>query len=219
MLILAIDGALARCSAALWADGTLLAHAAMPGERGHPAVLPPLVARVLGAAGVAVAHLDAIAAGIGPGGFTGLRAALSLAQGLALAGDVALIGITTGEAMAASLPPALRSRAVWSAIDNRRGRLVLERLSPGSLRATPPESLSEADLPRPEGPVVVVGDAAPVVAARLAARGADVLLADPRLPDAGALAAAAAGQLAAGLAPRPALPLYVEPPALRAPPR
>jgi tRNA threonylcarbamoyl adenosine modification protein YeaZ len=205
MLILALEGALAGCSACVWADGVVRAEAEVAGERGHPSVLPGLVERVLREAGVTAPSLDLVAVGVGPGGFTGLRTTLALAEGLALAAGVKLSGVTTGEALAAALTPAeAAGREVWCALDNKRGRLILERVG------RRPEALDEADLPRPEGRVVLVGDAAPRAAARLAARGLPVLLGAPRRPRARDVAAVAASR-----PPRPAEPLYVEPPAVR----
>ena len=208
MRLLALDGALARASAALWQDGETLSGARQDGARGQPAALPALVARVLshGAAGGAP---DAVAVGIGPGGFTGIRAAVALARGLAAGWGVPVLGVTTGEALAAALPPwQSAGRAVWSVTVAGRGGMVLER--PGE----PPLLLEEATLPRPAGPVALVGDAAPAAAARLRARGADALLSDSRLPEAAGVAAAAARARAAGTA-REAAPLYAEPLALR----
>jgi hypothetical protein len=62
-----------------------------------------------------------------------------------------------------------------------------------------------------------VGDAAPIVAARLLARGADAVLTDSRLPDAGAAALVAARRLSGAIPPREGAPLYAEPPAVRMP--
>ena len=215
-LILALDAALAGCSAALVEGGRVLAARAAQGDRGHAALLPPMVEAVLNEARVAATALDAVAAVVGPGGFTGIRAALALAEGLALGAGRPAIGVTTGEALAAALP--LGPRAIWAVIDNRRGRVMLERFPPGSLRAEGvPEVVAEAELPRPGGPVAVVGDAAPSVAARLAARGVDALLGEARLPSAIAAARVAALRLEGALPPLAARPLYVEPPAVRRP--
>jgi tRNA threonylcarbamoyladenosine biosynthesis protein TsaB len=212
MRLLAVDGSLARASVALWADGVVLAARAQAGARIQPTALPPMAAALLEQAGL----LDAIAVVVGPGSFTGLRSAIALAEGIALGLGIPVIGVTTGEALAAALPAPLRaSREVWSAVDTRRGRVALERIAPGGWAAGPPVVLEERDLPRPAGPVAVVGDAAPLVAARLLARDLDAMLTDSRLPDAGAAAAVAALRLAGAIPPRDAAPLYQEPPAVR----
>lgn len=219
MIILALDGALARCSAAVLADGAVLAAAREDAARGQAALLPPMVDAVLARAGVAAPALSAVAVGVGPGGFTGLRAALALAEGIALAAGLPLIGVTTGEALAAAIPDERRrGRALWSVVDNRRGRVVLERFAPGAMVPDgPPEAFDEAALPAAPGPIAIAGDAAAAVAARLAAQERDVLLSDVRLPEAAVLARVAAARLAGAIPPRDAVPLYVEPPAVRAP--
>jgi tRNA threonylcarbamoyladenosine biosynthesis protein TsaB len=219
MLILALDASLARCSAALLRDGALLAERRQDTARGHASLLPPMAQAVLAKAGLTAGALAAVAAVVGPGGFTGLRTALALAKGIALAAGVPVVGVSTGEALAEAIPPAVREgREVWAAIDNRRGRVVLERFAAGGLAAlAPAEAMAETALPAPAGPVAVAGDAATLVAARLAARGADVRLTDTRLPEAAAAARVAARRLAGELPPLAARPLYVEPPAVRPP--
>jgi tRNA threonylcarbamoyladenosine biosynthesis protein TsaB len=199
MRILAIEGALARCSAAVWADGTVVAAAATDAPRGQPALLPPMVRDVLARAGGAP---DAVVVGVGPGGFTGLRAAIALAEGIARGAGCPLAGITTGEALLAALPPDMRAgRSVWAAIDNRRGRVVLELFAPDDAMPAAPLVAALDALPPTRGPVLVLGDAAE---------------AHPGLPDAADLARLAAQRLRAGLPPRPAAPLYAEPPAVTA---
>ena len=217
MRILAIEGALARCSVALLADGRVLAARQAEAARGHPALLPRFVAEVLAEAGLTAAGLDAVAVGIGPGGFTGLRTAIALAEGLAQAAGRPLIGVTTGEALAAALPDdRAAGRAIWAAIDNRRGRVVLECFAPGAAMPGPPIVAPLDSLPPAETPVLLLGDAAEAVAALLAARG-DRAEASPGLPLADAVATVAARRLAGHLPPRSAAPLYAEPPAVSAP--
>lgn len=214
MRILALDGSLARCSAALWVGGAVAARRVVAGDRVQPTALPPLAAELLREAGT----LDAVAVVVGPGGFTGLRTAIALAEGIALGRGVPVIGVTTGEALAAALPASLRAgREVWAAVDTKRGRFALERFAPGgAVPLGPPMVLAERELPAPAHPVAVVGDAAPQVAARLLARDHAAMLTDSRLPDAVAVARVAARRLAGAIPPRDAAPLYQEPPALRA---
>lgn len=216
MRILALDGSLARASAALWVDGGVVARRAVPGDRVQPTALPVMAEALLAEAG---RRLDAVAVVVGPGSFTGLRSAIALAEGIALGLSVPVVGVTTGEALAAALPEAVRARReVWAAVDTRRGRVALERIPRGGLvPGGPPVVLAERELPRPAGPVAVVGDAAPLVAARLLARECDALLTDSRLPDAAAAARVAALRLSGAIAPRGAAPLYQEPPAVRMP--
>ncbi len=211
MRILAIEGALARCSVALWQDDAPLAAEAEEAARGHPALLPRMAAAVLARAGLGASSLDAVAVGVGPGGFTGLRAAIALAEGMARGAGVPLVGVTTGEALLAALPPeAAAGRPAWSVLDTRRGRVALEIFAPGEPMPAAPRILDLAALPAPPPGLLLLGDAAVAVAGVVGA-GAD---AHPGLPDAVAVARVAARRLAGILPPRDATPLYAEPPAV-----
>jgi tRNA threonylcarbamoyladenosine biosynthesis protein TsaB len=217
MRILAIEGALARCSVALWADGRVLAARLSDAARGQPALLPRFVMEVMAEAHVMATALDAVAVGVGPGGFTGLRAAIALAEGVARGAGRPLVGVSTGEALAAALPGgAAAGRAVWAAVDNRRGRVVLECFAPGTTVPRPPLVAGLDSLPVAASPVLVLGDAAEVVAVALAARG-DAAEAWPGLPLAEWVAVVAARRLAGTMPMRGAGPLYAEPPAVSAP--
>lgn len=193
MRILALESAGGRCSVALVEQGRAVAHAAREAARGHATLLPELARQVLGDA-----VIDGVAVGVGPGGFTGLRAGIALAAGIAQGRGVPLWGVSSGAALAALEPPP-PGHECWVAIDNRRGRIFLER--PG----LPWQTLDEAALPMPSAPLLLLGDAAPQAAARLLARGARVVLGRGRLADALGVARACARL--------PPEPLYVDPPA------
>ena len=210
MLILGLDASLARCSAAVLADGVVRAERCEEGGRGYATALPVLVREVLGEAGLWATALDGVAVTVGPGSFTGLRAALALAHGMALAVGRPVLGVSVAEALAEAVPEC-RGRVLWVAIDSRRGRVFLHR-GRGDFVAVALDAL-----PFPDAPVAVAGDAAVAVAAKLAARGGDVTLTDARMPLARHVASVGARRLAGELAPLAAQPLYIDPPEARLP--
>lgn len=99
MLILALETSTELGSCALWRDGELVERLC-PAGQSHSETLLPLVRELLGEAGLKVAQLDAIAFGVGPGAFTGLRVTCGIAQGLAVAANIPLVPVTSLEAMA-----------------------------------------------------------------------------------------------------------------------
>ncbi len=208
MLILTLDSALARVSAAVLDDEQILAADSRDVARGI-ALLPTMAEAVLTASGVRPAALGLIGVTVGPGGFTGIRGALSLAHGIGLAASVPVVGVTVPEALAAALP-LCPERPLWVAIDSRRGRVFLAVA--GRIAAVALDSP-----PLPDGPIALAGDAAATVAARLAERGADVMTTAAILPDPLGIARAARERLRGVTAPLAAQPLYVDPPEARAP--
>lgn len=189
----------------------MLAQRHQDGGRGQAALLAPMVAEVLAEAGITATGLAAVAVTTGPGSFTGLRAAIALAQGIAAGAGCALIGVTVAEALIAALPARAANREIWVAIDSRRDRVFL-------LRGADHAAYALNALPVASGRIAVAGDAAIAVACRLAARGtASVMLTDARLPDAVMLAAVAARRLADQLPMVPVEPMYIDAPEAKLP--
>ena len=87
------------CSVALWRDGEIAALEERAGQR-HSELLLPMLERLLRQNDFTASRLDAVAFGAGPGSFTGLRIACGVAQGIALARGLPVIGISTLEAIA-----------------------------------------------------------------------------------------------------------------------
>lgn len=99
MKILALDTATEACSVSLGiGDRTIDRYVEL--ERGHAEQLLPMVDSVLAEGGITLSSLDAIAFGRGPGGFTGVRLAASVAQGLAYGAQVGVVPISDLAAVA-----------------------------------------------------------------------------------------------------------------------
>ncbi|MEM8802205.1 MAG: tRNA (adenosine(37)-N6)-threonylcarbamoyltransferase complex dimerization subunit type 1 TsaB [Pseudomonadota bacterium] len=91
MKILAFDTSSAHVTAGLFGYGTPLYEEM---ARGQAERLLPMCEEVLSAASLTFQELDAIAVGVGPGNFTGIRIAVSAARGLALSLSIPAIGVS-----------------------------------------------------------------------------------------------------------------------------
>lgn len=170
--------------------------------------LAAATASLLAEAAIAPASLEAIVAMVGPGSFTGLRAALALAHGLAAGAGVALVAVGGGEAFAHALPgrPLL---AVFAG--GRAGRFVLQQIGADGTIGAPFACDSARLRTQPLAPgVVLVGPAAGDAGALLDAAGADATPPSLAAPPDAAITAAARARLAGRLAPRPATPIYAD---------
>ncbi len=209
MRILALDSAVGRCSATIVLNGEVVAGYQQDIDRGHAAILPIMARDCLRDADVRASELDLVAVTVGPGSFTGIRAGVALAQGIALAAGIPVIGVTVGEAIADSLPQR-GGRPLWCTTTSRRGRIFLET-------GEQVLSLSITDLPNPSGPVAIAGNEAAIVASRLAARGVNVMLTDARMPTGRHIAAVAERRFQGAIRSLPAEPMYVDPPEAKLP--
>lgn len=99
MRILAVETSTEHCSVALYRDGEVRARAELAGQR-HSEILLGMIEQLLNEAGSSMQELDGIAFGAGPGSFTGVRIAASVAQGLAFGLDIPVLPVCTLEALA-----------------------------------------------------------------------------------------------------------------------
>ncbi len=99
MRILAIETSTEHCSVALYRDGEVRSRGELAGQR-HSEILLGMIERLLAEADCVLEELNGIAFGAGPGSFTGVRIAASVAQGLALGLDIPVLPVCTLEALA-----------------------------------------------------------------------------------------------------------------------
>ncbi|HEX3984825.1 MAG TPA: tRNA (adenosine(37)-N6)-threonylcarbamoyltransferase complex dimerization subunit type 1 TsaB [Acidisoma sp.] len=211
-LILAIDAASSLCSAVLWDGGSgagrLAAQVERQGPTGEAALLPRMVADLLAGNGRSVGELGAVAVNVGPGSFTGLRASIAVAHGLAIGAGLPVIPVTMAEALSIAAAPAEDPVEVWCALDARNGRVFLHR-------GGAPEAWSVVEIvdpPLPAGPVLLTGDGAPALGAALESAGVTLRVSTARQSHAAAVAQAAMQRRAGLLARLAPVPLYIDPP-------
>jgi tRNA threonylcarbamoyladenosine biosynthesis protein TsaB len=211
--LLALETSADACSAALWVDGEV-AGRYEEAPRRHVELILPMVQELLAEGGIAMSALDAVAFGAGPGSFTGVRIAVSAAQGFGLAAGLPLVPVSSLAALAARAL-AGEARRVYVAQDARMGEVyagAYERDGPGEggggLRMLVPDSLLAPERVRPEGAWWLAGGGWERYPEMGGAESTDTGL---RFPRAHEVAALAAPRVAAGetVAPREAEPVYL----------
>jgi tRNA threonylcarbamoyladenosine biosynthesis protein TsaB len=218
-VILALDAAGLGCSVAVSLGEEVVVEERIDTMHGQAEALLPLVDKAMREAGQMAASLDLVVATIGPGSFTGIRAGLAAARGIALATGARLLGVTSFDAVAveAVRSDCLETRFLLVALESRREDLYVQFCDPhgGALRepaAIMPFLFREAVTATiGANPLLVAGDAAQRAAVALAQRPDTAVLEDS--------APGAIGTLRAGLrllrlgsaadVPRP---LYLRPP-------
>jgi tRNA threonylcarbamoyladenosine biosynthesis protein TsaB len=121
VITLALDAATYRGSVAVLDGPRVLAAATVEMRGADEERLMPAVAGVIDAAGIEIRSLDGIVCGEGPGSFTSLRIAASIAKGLALGGGVPLHAISSLALLAVSTPATRRQGRYVAAFDALRG--------------------------------------------------------------------------------------------------
>jgi tRNA threonylcarbamoyladenosine biosynthesis protein TsaB len=222
MLILALDTTTRAGSCALARDGHVVAEAASDASRPPASRLPAELIALLERERVALRDIDAFAVATGPGSFTGLRIGIATMQGLAVAADTPLIGVTGFDALAVIADvrragAAERTRRVATWVDAWRGEVYAALYENGSEVEPPIVARPESLLARLAGlPPIFIGDGAAAYHDLIRARlGSDATFADPIAPLlAGTIATMAAAAARVGQRPPPHAirPIYVRRP-------
>jgi tRNA threonylcarbamoyladenosine biosynthesis protein TsaB len=156
MKLLAIETSTEVCSVALHVDGEVRERHELAPRR-HTQLVLPWSEQLLAEAGLRKSQLDAIAVGRGPGAFTGVRLAIAIVQGMALALDRPVLPIST----LATLAMQGQGDHRLAAIDARMGEVYLGefvRDADGLVSAASDELIVPPHLaPLPAGPRHGVG--------------------------------------------------------------
>jgi tRNA threonylcarbamoyladenosine biosynthesis protein TsaB len=159
-LILAIETATHQCTVALGRDGGLLAERSSgAAKQAHAASVNVFVDAVMREAGHALEELNAVAVGIGPGSYTGLRIGLSAAKGLCHALDIPIIGISTLSALARAAGTS--ASVQWPMIDARRMEVFAQRhLANGKPEGEVSAIILDEAWAKGQGVITIYGDGA-----------------------------------------------------------
>ena len=157
MRILAIDTSTSWCSVALSFDGQIKHRHELLGARASQHLLP-WINELLDSVGAQHHDLDAIAVGIGPGAFTGVRLSVAIVQGLSVGANRPVIPVASLDAMAmqvvqsqafqASAPAADTQFLI--ALDARMGEVYWARYQVNPMFNQSPKRIGEITLSSPE---------------------------------------------------------------------
>lgn len=215
--LLAIDTATEACSAALLIGDEVIERSEIAPRR-HAELILPMIEALLGEAGISRRQIDAIAVGRGPGAFTGVRLAISVAQGLALGLDIPVVPVSSLAALAQDAPADIDA-PILAVIDARMGEVYAgtflrdadAMVAPIGLESVGPAS--RLVLPKVPARWSIVGSGWGAYRDALSAHlpQPPVFADGTRFPQARAIARLAAPQLAAGrgVAAEFALPVYL----------
>ncbi len=213
MKLLALDTALdALAVAVLTRDGDridVIASTEIIG-RGHAERLMGAVEALLDRAGTTLAEIDAFAATVGPGSFTGIRIGVAVARGFALAARKPSLGVPTLEALAAEGRALRPDRAVFAVLDARKDEVYAQGFDAAGAALGRAEVIAPAVVAARAGALdaVLLGTGARLVAADAPAC---EVLAAPTIPSIETVARLALARLdACGACEKPS-PLYVRP--------
>lgn len=169
-VILAFDTAGSACSVAAACGDTVLAHERQEMRHGHAEALLPMIDRVIAATGLSPKDIDTVAVTAGPGGFTGIRAGLAAAHGLALAAGAHLVGVSSFAAVAGVV--AESGTRLLVALDSRREDLYMQLFGAEHMPVAGPASMPPDRLAGwiGDGALTIAGDAVDAALAALDGR-------------------------------------------------
>ncbi len=147
MLLLAFDTATPAVTVALHDGQRVLAETVTVDARRHGELLAPSIAKVIADAGAEPGDLTAIATGVGPGPYTGLRVGVVTARVFGRTLGIPVYGVCTLDVLARAAVPAAAGREFLAATDARRKELYWARYEGSGSRVTGPAVSRPAEIP------------------------------------------------------------------------
>ena len=147
MKIIAFDTVAGASSVAVFSDGKKVYSCRKMLERGHAEVLIPMMKEAISTVSFDFLDLDLIAVTVGPGSFTGIRVGLATARSLSVAANVPIIGVTSFEAVAASITEKeWAGTPVLIALETRRDDFYLQMFNDTRARLGEPKAVGSPDI-------------------------------------------------------------------------
>ena len=199
-VILAFEASTNQLSVAVYADGMIRAMKLAEAAVGQAASLVPLAVSALAEADIGFAMISHVAAGRGPGSFTGLRVSLAAAKGVCLAHDLPGLGISGLEALAYSCGDEEGDLPILCLADTRRGNVYAQFFA---VDMTPQGDIFEAQVEQlpllvpsafGQEAILLAGYGGQAAAAAFISAGRQVRLAGGRMISADIISAVAADQ-------------------------
>jgi tRNA threonylcarbamoyl adenosine modification protein YeaZ len=155
-VLLAIDSSTGTSVAVVDRDGGILAEHAVDDTMRHAEVVGALIRDTLGDAGVVAADLSAVACGMGPGPFTGLRIGIAAARAFAFGAGKRIVPLVSHDAVAFAWYSAGNSGELLVATDARRRELYWSAYAGATENGLPIRSAGPAlaephDVPQARG--------------------------------------------------------------------
>jgi tRNA threonylcarbamoyladenosine biosynthesis protein TsaB len=184
---------------------------------GQAEALLPMVEEVVREAGLTAAAINLVAVTTGPGSFTGIRVGIAAARGIALARGLPLIGVSSFEAVAETVPSdALAGGRLLVVLESRRADLYVQFFDPARRplsepAARLPETLATA-VTLAEGDAIAIAGAAAARAAAALGGPPNAKVIEAALPPVAGVVRAALRRWRCGERSGPVRPLYLRPP-------
>jgi len=219
MKILSIDTAHGICSVAVAENGAVIAQREEYEQSRQAERLFLIIEEILKENKLSYSQIDAIAANIGPGSFTGVRIGLAAARGIALAAKIPVIGVSGFESLEYKAKSFMASEDILIAFDARREQVFTKFYSKGFGGEEALMSYGDvASLVKASSGFEVAGDAAELIMPHLSGNNLNyTIISDLKLPDAGMTALVALQKLSSEDYDVNAAPLYIRPPDAKLP--